>query len=432
VCAPGNIPYPAWFADAVGLVALVLLVRRADATLLVGGLWGVVFAFKQNSGLLGLGAAVLTVVLAAPASNAGGRAVGVGLAAALLAAAAALLKPHLGPGLVLVFVVPLVPLAVAAARTRVTAETGRALVGLGVGFLAVAGGVVALMIARAGAPAVATDFLQVGTDTVVTYYVPHPSFAGVLREVAGAPWLRALRLAGDASWFVILPLVHLVGALLVATGRLRSRLGIAVVGGASLGYLQLYPRMDFWHLLALAPASLVAVTLVASALGAPGRRTILAMLVLVAVVRFAPTVPVLATLGSREPPGPRMARLDVRWDLVRDEAVRHLPALVEAVELETRVAGFPALGVVNFALDRPSPWRHDYFFPGRPGAAEEQEMAAQIVRDPPDAVVVLDAPSGPFKAAFEAHATIMGALDQAMEEGKRVGPYRILVPKDGR
>jgi hypothetical protein len=107
--------------------------------------------------------------------------------------------------------------------------------------------------------------------------------------------------------------------------------------------------------------------------------------------------------------------------------------VVEALHGRRRVAGFPALGVVNFALGTPSPWRHDYFFPGRPTPSEERELVAATLHDPPEAVVVLEgASSSPLQAAFAAHPAIVDMLARAFVEERRIGPYRILVPGPGR
>ena len=430
VCVPGNIPYPGWFADLLGLSALLLLARERPPLLAIGALWGVVFAFKQNGGVLGLGAAALTTILIAPASPDGGRGLAVATGIALVAGAVLLLHEYLDPLLALVFLVPLGPLAWAVSTRRVTRATLGALVRLGAGFVLVAGTVVGWMVSRAGAAAVATEFLQIGGDTIRTYHAAHPTLAGLLAAIDGAPLARAVRLLADASWFVIFPAVHLAGAMLVAGGRIRSRLDVALIAAAALGYLQLYPRMDFWHLLPLAPVSLATLALVVTSVGPPVVvRMVPALLVVLALGRMLPAMPVLAGASVGAPDPPRIPRLDLRWDQLRDERLTRLPEVVEAVTSMPRVAGFPALAAVNFALGKPSPWRHDYFFPGRPLPDEERALAAEALRDPPDAVVVLDAPGGAFDAAFAAHPVLVEALERGFVEQRRIGPYRVLVPR---
>jgi hypothetical protein len=427
ICAPGNIPYPAWFADVLGLTALLLLVRDRPPLIAIGMLWGGAFAFRQNSGLLGLGAAVVTTVLAGAPGGDRPRA-GTLVAVAMLGGAAVLLHEFLDVTLAVVFIVPLLPLAIALARAPLSGETIGALVRLGAGFVLVAGGAVAVMVTQAGAAAVATEFLQIGADTVRTYHAAHPTPAGVLRMLEGVSVARASRILGDAAWFVILPALHLVAAALVATGRLRSRIALAIVPAAALGYLQLYPRMDFWHVLALAPASLAALALVATTVPAVGR-IVLALVVLASVGRLVPTVPVLASMSGGPPGPPRIPRIDVRWDLLTEERLRLLPDVIEAVRGRERVAGFPALGMVSFALGRPSPWRHDYFYPGRPLPDEERALAEAVERDPPDAVVVLDDPGATFEPAFHAHRVLLDAIERRCRGERRIGPYRILVPR---
>jgi len=430
VCAPGNIPYPAWFTDALGLVALILIARERPAYLAIGALWGLAFAFKQNAGVFGVAAASVTVVLTADREAGGSRALALALALAMLAGAIVVLLDYLDPTLAIVFVLPLAPLAFALATTRMSGATMGALARLGIGFVAVAGLVVGVMVWQAGATAVRIDFLQIGTDTIRTYHAPHPTLEGTLATLVGAPPSRAARLVADASWFGALPLVHLAGGLLVATGRVRSRLGIAIVAAASLGYLQLYPRMDVWHLLPLAPTSLATLAVVATSRGARLGRALAAGLLVVSLGRAVPTLPVLAAATVSDGTDmPRVPRVDLRWDLLDVDRLTRLPDVIAALAGRGRVAGFPALGVLNFALGEPSPWRHDYFFPGRPGAEEERALAAEVERDPPEVVVVLDAPEGPFADAFAAHRTLVDALERRFVEAQRIGPYRLHVPR---
>ncbi len=429
VCAPGNIPYPAWYADALGLVAVLLLARGRVPLVVVGILWGVVFAFKQNTGLLGVSAAAATVVLVADPDARAGRGLGIALAFGLLAGVMLLLHELLDALLIVVFLVPLAPLLVALATARRGRATALDVVRLGVGFVAVAGSVVAVMIVRAGAGPVATDFLQIGTDTMRVYHVAHPTPATVLRDLGGADVPRAVRIVGDAVWFAIFPLVHLVATALVAAGRVRGRAAVAVVAAAALGYLDLFPRMDFWHLLPLAPVSLAAAALVATSLGPAIGRGIAIVLAVVAAGRAIPAFAAMATVLAAPSSPPPVPRVDVRWDLVREESLRRFPDVVAAVRGRGRIAGFPALGLVNFAIGEPSPWRHDYFFPGRPTAEEERALVAATIAHPPDAVVVLDAPEGAFAEAAAAHPAIVDMLAREFVEAQRIGPYRVLVPR---
>ena len=428
-CVPANIPYPAWYADALGLGALVLMVRSPRSSALVGSLWGVVFAFKQNTGVLGLAAAIVTTILVAPRAERAGRGVPVLTALAIIVGALALLREHLHPTLAAVFVGPLIPLAFAVARARVGRSTIRDLMAIAGGFLVVAGSAVAVMVLRAGAAAVASGFLQIGTDTIRIYHAAYPTLDGVLASLREVTPMRAVRLLVEGGWFVVFPVTHLVAATLVCTGRIRTRCGVAVVVAAAVGYLQLYPRMDYWHLLPLAPASLATLVLLGASVGGGWTTVALGVTAVVCVARMAPTVPIVLASLTAPHPAPRIPRLDLAWDLLTDERLVRIPDVVEAVRDRRRVAGFPALGIVNFALDSPSPWRHDYFFPGRPDALEEEALAAALARDPPEAVIVLDETSGPFGIAFTAHRRVLTAIESGLVEQRRIGPYRILVPR---
>jgi hypothetical protein len=244
----------------------------------------------------------------------------------------------------------------------------------------------------------------------------------------GASLGRASRILGDAAWFALLPLLHLTAAAMVATGRLRSRVALAVVPAAAVGYLQLYPRMDFWHLLPLVPASLAALALVATAVPAAGRVT-LVLLVVACLGRLVPTIPVLAGIAGESSGAPRVPRLDIDWNVLTEDRLRRLPDVVDAVRNDPEVAGFPALGIVSFAIGRPSPWRHDYFFPGRPLPDEERALAETVERDPPDVIIVLDDPGATFEPAFHAHRMLLDAFERCCREERRIGPYRLLVPR---
>jgi hypothetical protein len=186
--------------------------------------------------------------------------------------------------------------------------------------------------------------------------------------------------------------------------------------------------MDFWHLLGIAPASVAALALVAGLVPPTARGVLAAGLAAAAMLRALPLVSVLATLATPDA-GPHLDRVDLRWDLLTPPALAAIPRVVEAVGDKRRVAGFPATGVVNFALGRPSPWRHDYFFPGRPDAGEEAALVATLAREPPDAVVVLASGDAFSAPAFAAHAPLVAAIERRCRETQTIGPYRILVPE---
>jgi hypothetical protein len=223
--------------------------------------------------------------------------------------------------------------------------------------------------------------------------------------------------------------VHLAVALLILRGKVTSRAGLVVGAAAVVGYLQLYPRMDGWHLLSLAPSSLAALGLVLATCGRPLRRALTGVLLAASLGRMLPVLPVMGALATTPPELPAVERLDLRWDLLVPEHLRRLPEVVAAVRGQASVMGFPALGAVSFALGTPSPFRHDYFFPGRPTAAEEAPLVDALRTRPPAAVVVLDAPIAFFPAAFASHPQIVAALAERFVTAREIGSYRILVPR---
>jgi len=432
ICAPLFVPYASWYADALGLLALWQLAKSPSrgGYVVVGLLWGAAFAFKQNTGLLGVGAAAVAILLVS--KGGGGRLLGGLLGLALVAGGLALLRAHLDPQLAVVMLVPLVILGVATVRARSGTTTMADLVALAAGFAAVAIPVVGIMAFAAGMSPVATDLLQIGTDTALVYYVPYPALGSLRDAFAGSPGaLRALRQMVDLSWFAIFPLVHLGAAVLLLRRRVATRAGIVVASAAIVGYLQLYPRMDGWHLFAIAPASLATCGILLATCGPVLRRTVVAALVLASFGRALPVVPVIGALAAGSDQPPSVARVDLRWDLLGPEELRRLPDVIQAVQGRGSVVGFPALGIINFAIDAPSPLRHDYFFPGRPTAAEEDVIAAELRVHPPSTVVLLDAPTGFVLDAFAAHLPVVVALRDRFVVEREIGPYRILVPRGG-
>src|SRR5205085_3871306 len=107
-----------------------LLVRVRPPLVAIGMLWGGVFVFRQNSGVLGLGAAVVTTVLAGTPAGDRPRA-GALVAVGMLAGATLLLHEFLDATLAVVFIVPLLPLALALTRAPLSGETIGALGRLG-------------------------------------------------------------------------------------------------------------------------------------------------------------------------------------------------------------------------------------------------------------------------------------------------------------
>jgi hypothetical protein len=264
------------------------------------------------------------------------------------------------------------------------------------------------------------------------YAEPYPSVRTIAAAFSHATsgW-RGVRLAMDQMWFVIFPLAQLA-AVLTLRAHARSAAWRMLVCVAVLYYVQLFPRADFWHLLPVAGPSLVVAVGLALHLTERAQRPhrtagmLLGALLVLAGVRFLPTVGVLRAAMS-EPPAdlPSLARATVRWDLLTEPRVRAIPAVVNALGDAEAVVGFPALGVFGFLTGKPSPLRHDYFFPGVPGPAETARVLAQLATARTARVVVLRDDVSFFSKAFRSHPDVEATIVTAFPVVERVGPYEV-------
>lgn len=439
--APGafcvwNIPYPGWYAQAVGglgLLAALATARRGGAALFASGLcWGVAFCFKQNAGVLGLAGVLVwrAVEHGRAPGEAGGRATGVLLATAMAAGVAAMMAGGaLGAAGTLALAAPVLVLAGRVAMSRPRAALFADAVWLGAGFALVVVPVLVAMGSVVGWPALARQVLHLGSGAAAVYGAAFPTFGDLGAAFAAEPGWRSLRQAADLAWLFVLPLGHLTAAagLGAAAGNRVWRL---VVPQAVLGYLQLYPRADFWHLLPV--AGLSAVVLVGVAMSAAARlaarapRALAAALVVVAAVRWLPNVAVLqAALGAPPADLPRLARATVRWDLATAPALRGVPAVVRALDGAPQAIGFPALAVFNFLSGVASPLHHDYFFPGLLTEGEQVALGATLAAWPRARVVVLREPVAFVPEALASHSVLDAAIARAFPAVRRIGPYEL-------
>jgi hypothetical protein len=269
----------------------------------------------------------------------------------------------------------------------------------------------------------------------------------------------------NLSYFLI-PLV-LAGAVILWTvkledltkayGRhgLRSGLDVATAAlvFALFLFLQLYPRIDFMHVVIGMPSALV---IGAGALrrfelwctvqlGGPTR--VRSGGVLHGLVRAAVLTPVALALLARATPfvdsrvdllGPRlrdttaMARtpLPVEVERDRDRDLRELRAVADFVERTTGpdepIVAFPALAMVPFLTDRRTPVPHDYFFPGRPDHADEAAMVAAIDAAAPPLVVTLNDRLGYFSASPAYYFILRDYVQRNYALVRRIGRFDVL------
>jgi hypothetical protein len=435
------IPYPGWYAHALGLLGIVCalgVVRRGRGALVAAGVcWGLAFCFKQNTGVLGLAAVVAWRALErgtpSRASAASWRgnvlAIAMTMGAALVAAAGWGTLGGLGT---LAVGGPVVMLAWAIARARPDARLVGDAAALAGGWFAVAGTMLLVTWWYVGWPALARQVLHVHSGAADVYARAYPSVQSLVADVmAGTTGLRAGRQAIEALCFVLLPLAHGMAAR-----GLWSRAGTPVwrlvVATAVLGYVEVYPRVDFWHLAPFAGVSLVVAIGVAIGAAAhvwPERRgapvAVLVGLLVVAAVRWWPNVAVLRAVAGAQPPPATVARAAIHWELLESPALRAVPDVVATLAGAPRVIGFPALAAFNFLTGAPSPLSHDYFFPGVPPADEEARVLATLAGADEAQVVVLREPVAFVAEAIAAHPRLDAAIRESFPEITVIGPYEI-------
>jgi hypothetical protein len=443
--APGafcvwNIPYPSWYAQALGGVALLAALaapqRGARALVTSGAVWGMAFCFKQNTGVLGLAGVLVWRAFerANVREQRGSRTIGRVLALAIAGGVFLVVAGgSLGATGTVALALPALALATGVARLRVGAPFLGDAAWLGTGFALVVVPMVAITGAVAGWTSMARQLLHLGSGAAAVYGMayPGPGDLGAALALGLSSGWRGVRRAMDLGWLFVLPLGQLIAAFQLRPGT-GTRAWRLVVPAAILSYVQLFPRADFWHLLPVAGLSLVvAVGTATQALARIGdsrsraRSLLLGALVVLAAVRWVPNVAVLRAAFTAPPPGPQLARAAVRWDLAASPALRAVPEVVEALAGAPQAIGFPALAVFNFLSGVPNPLRHDYFFPGLLADPEERAIAEALTRLPDARVVVLRDPLAFFPAAFASHAPIAAAIERDFPRVREVGPYEV-------
>jgi hypothetical protein len=443
--APGafcvwNIPYPSWYAQALGGVALLaaLATPRCGAAALVasGAVWGAAFCFKQNTGVLGLAGVLVwraferAEVREQRVSRTIGRVLALAIAGGVLLVVAG---GSLGMSGTVAIAFPALALATGVARLRVGAAFLGDAVWLATGFALLVVPVLGVTGSVVGWTSMTRQLLHLGSGAAAIYGAayPGPGDLGTALALGLSSGWRGVRQAMDLGWLFVLPLGQLIAAFRLRPGT-GSRAWRLVVPSAILSYVQLFPRADFWHLLPVAGLSLVvAVGTATQALVRLGdarsraRSLLLGALVVLAAVRWVPNVAVLRAALTSPPAAPELARAAVRWDLAASPALRAVPDVVEALAGAPQAIGFPALAVFNFLSGVPNPLRHDYFFPGLLADPEERAIAEALGRMPDARVVVLHDPLAFFRAAFVSHARIAAAIERDFPRVREVGPYEV-------
>jgi len=229
---------------------------------------------------------------------------------------------------------------------------------------------------------------------------------------------------------------------------------------ALLLFLQLYPRIDFMHVVISMSSALV---IAAGALArfsrwwiaelagrftwsddesrrALGWARVVVCLPIVAalVVRALPfvdarvrTTPDLAWRGTTSL---AQGAMPVLLEEDRDRDLRELGAVADFVARATTpeqpIFAFPALAMLPFLTDRKTPVPHDYFFTGRPSHADEAAMVAAIEQAKTPLVVTLNDRLGYFTASPAYYFILRDYVQRNYALVRRIGRYDVLARRE--
>ena len=245
-------------------------------------------------------------------------------------------------------------------------------------------------------------------------------------------------------------------------GMLPRGLAVTMVSlvYALLLFLQLYPRIDFMHVVISMPSALV---VAAGGLArferwwvdelrglnrwdeARSRRALsLVRMVACAPIVFALAVRALPFLDARVRLTPDVAvrgttplaqtAMPVVLEEDRDRDLRELRAVADFVAQQTRpdepIFVFPALAMVPFLTDRATPVPHDYWFTGRPSHADEAAMVAAMERTRPPLFVTLNDRLGYFSASPSYYFILRDYVQRNYVLVRRIGRYDVLARRD--
>jgi HEAT repeat protein len=208
-------------------------------------------------------------------------------------------------------------------------------------------------------------------------------------------------------------------------------------------FAQLYPRIDETHLIVALPSGLVLAAWAARrvahgwarTLGVPARWLVNATAGIgVALVAVAATPGLRTVLDLRDGVGVASARVPVRLETTHASDIRALNALLEwlrqRLEPGEGLFGFPAVGLVPFALGHPSVTRHDYWYAGRPDHLEEAEVVRRLERLAPRFVVTVNRNVGFFSNSARYYFVLRAFVRERYVLAARFGRYDVLMRRD--
>jgi hypothetical protein len=249
--------------------------------------------------------------------------------------------------------------------------------------------------------------------------------------------------------FYAVPLVHWVALVAWYFGPLRERRSTSLtvlLPFALFGFLEVYPRADYMHLMMAVASTLPLGTFLLVRLSrnflstvVPHRwgRHLVSVTVLVAygmiattTVRHAGLVYDFSRWTRRDLTSLQLERagsLEGAPNWRRLSQIRSVTRYVQQyLSPGEALFSFPALTVLNFLSGQPSPVRHDYFFARRPDHREEAEIVDRLREVRPPLIVVTDTPGSFFIDAPVYYFLLRGYVREHYVRARRVGIFEIL------